>query len=51
MVRGLLPKWAESLHLEAPLATGAYACSGVVKNNDSSQSRGYPLVTLCLVEL
>jgi len=33
-------------HGEVPLETGTYECSGVVKNDDGSRSRGYKLATL-----
>jgi len=33
-------------HVEVPLETGTYECSGVVKNDDGSRSRGYKLATL-----
>ena len=32
--------------MEVPLETGTYECSGVVKNDDGSRSRGYKLATL-----
>jgi len=32
--------------VEVPLETGTYECSGVVKNDDGSRSRGYKLATL-----
>jgi hypothetical protein len=32
--------------VEVPLETGIYECSGVVKNDDGSRSRGYKLATL-----
>jgi hypothetical protein len=32
--------------VEVPLATGTYECSGVVKNDDGTYSRGYKLATL-----
>jgi hypothetical protein len=32
--------------VEVPLETGTSECSGVVKNNDGSRSRGYKLATL-----
>lgn len=32
--------------VQVPLATGTYECSGVVKNDDGSRSRGYKLATL-----
>jgi hypothetical protein len=36
----------DTTHVEVPLETGTYECSGVVKNDDGSRSRGYKLVTL-----
>jgi hypothetical protein len=36
----------DTTHVEVPLETGTYECSGVVKNNDGSRSRGYKLATL-----
>ena len=36
----------DTTHLEVPLETGTYECSGVVKNEDGSRSRGYKLATL-----
>lgn len=32
--------------VDVPLATGTYECSGVVKNDDGTYSRGYKLATL-----
>lgn len=32
--------------VQVPLKTGTYECSGVVKNDDGSRSRGYKLATL-----
>jgi hypothetical protein len=32
-------------HVEVPLETGTYECSGVVTNEDGSRSRGYTLAT------
>ncbi len=32
--------------VQVPLLTGTYECSGVVKNDDGSRSRGYKLATL-----
>ena len=32
--------------VQVPLETGTYECSGVVKNDDGSRSRGYKLATL-----
>jgi Transposase DDE domain len=36
----------DTTHVEVPLETGTYECSGVVKNADGSRSRGYKLATL-----
>src|SRR5882672_3865540 len=36
----------DTTHVEVPLETGTYECSGVVKNDDSTRSRGYKLATL-----
>jgi hypothetical protein len=36
----------DTTHVEVPLETGTYECSGVVKNDDGSRSRGYKLATL-----
>jgi hypothetical protein len=36
----------DSTHVAVPLETGTYECSGVVKNDDGSRSRGYKLLTL-----
>jgi hypothetical protein len=36
----------DTTHIEVPLETGTYECSGVVKNDDGSRSRGYTLATL-----
>src|SRR4029434_8164212 len=36
----------DTTHVEAPLETGTYECSGVVKNDDGSRARGYKLATL-----
>jgi hypothetical protein len=36
----------ETTHVEVPLETGTYECSGVVRNDDGSRSRGYKLATL-----
>ena len=36
----------DTTHVEVPLETGPYDCSGVVKNDDGSRSRGYKLATL-----
>jgi hypothetical protein len=36
----------DTTHVEVPLETGTYACSGVVKNDDGPYSRGYKLATL-----
>ena len=36
----------DTTHVEVPLETGTYECSGVVKNDDRSRSRGYKLATL-----
>jgi hypothetical protein len=36
----------DTTHVEVPLETGTYECSGVVKHNDGSRSRGYKLATL-----
>jgi hypothetical protein len=36
----------EPTHVEVPLETGTYECSGVMKNDDGTRSRGYQLATL-----
>lgn len=36
----------DTTHVEVPLETGTYECSGVVRNDDGSRSRGYKLATL-----
>jgi hypothetical protein len=36
----------DTTHVEVPLETGTYECSGVVKNEDGTYSRGYKLATL-----
>jgi len=36
----------DTTHVEVALETGTYECSGVVKNDDGSRSRGYKLATL-----
>lgn len=36
----------DTTHVEVPLETATYECSGVVKNDDGSRSRGYKLATL-----
>jgi hypothetical protein len=36
----------DTTHVEVPLETGTYECSGVVKNDDGRRSRGYKLATL-----
>jgi hypothetical protein len=36
----------DTTQVEVPLETGTYACSGVVKNDDGSRSRGYKLAPL-----
>ena len=36
----------DTTHLEVPLETGTYECSGVVKNDDGTYARGYKLATL-----
>jgi hypothetical protein len=36
----------DTTHVEGPLATGTSECSGVVKNDDGTRSRGYKLATL-----
>jgi hypothetical protein len=36
----------DTTHVEVPLETGSYECSGVVKNDDGTRSRGYKLATL-----
>jgi DDE family transposase len=33
-------------HIEVPLETGTYECSGVVKNDDGTYGRGYKLATV-----
>jgi hypothetical protein len=36
----------DTTHVEVPLETGTYECSGVVQNDDGTRSRGYKLATL-----
>ena len=36
----------DTTHVEVPLETGTYECSGVVKNDDGTRSRGDKLATL-----
>src|SRR5262249_56208114 len=36
----------DTTHVEVSLETGTYECSGVVKNDDGTKSRGYKLATL-----
>jgi hypothetical protein len=36
----------DTTRVEVPLEAGTYECSGVVKNDDGSRSRGYKLLTL-----
>ena len=36
----------DTTHVEVALETGTYECSGVVKNDDGTHSRGYKLATL-----
>lgn len=36
----------DTTHLEVPLETGTYECSGVVKNEDGTYARGYKLATV-----
>jgi len=36
----------DTTHIEVALETGTYECSGVVKNDDGTHSRGYKLATL-----
>ena len=36
----------DTTHVEVALETGTYECSGVVKNEDGTLSRGYKLATL-----
>ena len=36
----------DTTHVEVPLATGTYECSGVVKNDNGTYARGYKLATL-----
>jgi hypothetical protein len=36
----------DTTHVEVPLETGTYECSGVVQNEDGTLSRGYKLATL-----
>jgi hypothetical protein len=36
----------DTTHVEVALETGTYECSGVVKNDNGSSSRGYKLATL-----
>jgi hypothetical protein len=35
----------DTTHVEVPLETGTYECSGVVKNDDGTRLRGYKLAT------
>ena len=35
----------DTTHVEVPLATGTYECSGVVRNEDGTYARGYKLAT------
>jgi hypothetical protein len=37
---------ADTTHVEVPLETGTYECSGVVNNDDGPRSRGYKLAPL-----
>jgi Transposase DDE domain len=36
----------DTTHIEVPLETGTYECSGVVKNDDGTYARGYKLATV-----
>ena len=36
----------DTTHVEVPIETGTYECSGVVKNEDGTSARGYKLATL-----
>jgi hypothetical protein len=36
----------DTTHVEGPIETGTYECSGVVKNEDGTLARGYKLATL-----
>jgi len=46
MGRGRRIPIVDTTHVEVPLETGTYECSGVVKNDDGTRSRGYKLATL-----
>jgi hypothetical protein len=46
MGRGRRIHIVDTTHVEVPLETGSYECSGVVKNDDGTRSRGYKLATL-----
>ena len=36
----------DTTHVEVPIKTGTYECSGIVKNDDGTYVRGYKLATL-----
>src|SRR4029450_13261888 len=44
--RNTLRREMDILFWRDPLETGTYECSGVVKNDDGTRSRGYKLATL-----
>jgi hypothetical protein len=44
--RGRRIRSLDTTHVEVALETGTYECSGVVKNDDGTYSRGYELATL-----
>ena len=44
--RGRRIHLVDTTHVEVPLETGTYECSGVVKNDNGTRSRGYKLATL-----
>jgi hypothetical protein len=44
--RGRRMHMLDTTHVEVPLETGTYECSGVVKNDDGTYARGYKLATL-----
>jgi hypothetical protein len=46
MGRGRRLHILDTTHVEVALETGTYECSGVVKNDDGTYSRGYKLATL-----
>lgn len=44
--RGRRSHMVDTTHVDLPLETGTYECSGVVKNDDGMRSRGYTMATL-----